>query len=395
MVEEAKRLYFIDAMRAWAILMMLQGHFIDGLLDPVFRDPANPVYQSWEYFRGITAPVFFTVSGFIFTYLLLRAPRQGVSNPRIRKGLRRGLELIGIGYLLRTNLLGLLKGSLYESFFLVDVLHCIGISLLLVLAFYLLAHRLKHQFFPMLLLGFGLLLFLFEPIYKTWDYSWMPQILANYFTRANGTVFTVLPWTGYASIGGFLAWLFYRYRKVQHLYLKTIGLCLAAGALLVWYSSPLFHWVGNETGLGLFHRIVSNNYLFMRLGEVFLVFALFIILRRGLEHNIFLKIGQNTLSIYVIHFIILYGSFTGIGLYRYFHHALNPVQALLGALAFMFACTWLALFYDRKSEALRYGVSGTFQSAAAMSAGVFQSTMATLKLIWSRLIRFLARSPRN
>ena len=70
MKEQSKRLYFIDAMRAWAILMMLQGHFIDGLLDPIFRDPSSMVYSTWKYFRGITAPVFFTVSGFIFTYLL-------------------------------------------------------------------------------------------------------------------------------------------------------------------------------------------------------------------------------------------------------------------------------------------------------------------------------------
>jgi uncharacterized membrane protein len=62
MVAPIKRLYFIDAMRAWAILMMLQGHFIDGLLDPVFRDPENLAFATWKYFRGITAPVFFTVS---------------------------------------------------------------------------------------------------------------------------------------------------------------------------------------------------------------------------------------------------------------------------------------------------------------------------------------------
>ncbi|MGB5369306.1 MAG: heparan-alpha-glucosaminide N-acetyltransferase domain-containing protein, partial [Flavobacteriaceae bacterium] len=56
------RLYFIDAMRAWAILMMLQGHFIDGLLDNAFRDDQNMAFSIWKYFRGITAPVFFTVS---------------------------------------------------------------------------------------------------------------------------------------------------------------------------------------------------------------------------------------------------------------------------------------------------------------------------------------------
>ena len=36
-----ERLYFLDALRAFAILMMLQGHFISGVLDPVFKSPEN------------------------------------------------------------------------------------------------------------------------------------------------------------------------------------------------------------------------------------------------------------------------------------------------------------------------------------------------------------------
>ncbi len=352
-VEQTKRLYFIDAMRAWAILMMLQGHFIDGLLDPAFRDPENPVFATWKYFRGITAPVFFTVSGFIFTFLLIRVPRQGLENPRIRKGVNRGLQLIGIGYLLRTNFLGLLKGVIYPSFYLVDVLHCIGLALLLIIGIYLVSERFGKGVLPLLLLLTGLGLFLFEPVYKTWDYSALPQLLANYFTKANGSVFTIVPWVGYAAIGGFLATAFHRYREVKHLYLKSIGLTLLAGTLLLWQSSPFFSWLGQQTGMQLFTDIVSNNYLFIRLGDVMLVFSVFIILRSLMNQPVFLRIGQNTLSIYVIHFIILYGSFTGMGLYRFLHHSLVPAIAIPGALLFMFTCTWLALQYEKREETLK------------------------------------------
>ena len=76
MDKKNNRLFFIDAIRAWAILMMLQGHFVDGLLDNSFRDNSNMVYTTWKYFRGITAPVFFTVSGFIFTFLLVKVPEK-------------------------------------------------------------------------------------------------------------------------------------------------------------------------------------------------------------------------------------------------------------------------------------------------------------------------------
>ena len=387
MVADNKRLYFIDAMRAWAILMMLQGHFIDGLLDPVFRDPANAAYATWKYFRGITAPVFFTVSGFIFTYLLLRVPRQGRDNPRIRKGIRRGLQLIGIGYLLRTNLFGLLKGVIYPSFFLVDVLHCIGISLLLIIGIYLMTAGRRTAYLALTLLFAGVLTFLFEPVYKAWDYSWLPQLIENYFTRANGSVFTVVPWVGYATLGGFLATLFHNYREDRLLYLKSILACIAAGVLLIWYSSPIFSWLGAKTGIALFGQIVSNNYLFMRLGDVFLVFALFMILRGLMKQEALLRIGQNTLSIYIIHFMILYGSLTGMGLYRYLHHSLSPITVISGALLFMLCCTWAALAYDRHETAIR-------GKAALLAGGLLTQAQQAGSFLYrgakGRLLRLLS-----
>ena len=40
-MKESQRLYFLDAIRAFAILMMLQGHFISGVLDPFLKDPPS------------------------------------------------------------------------------------------------------------------------------------------------------------------------------------------------------------------------------------------------------------------------------------------------------------------------------------------------------------------
>jgi hypothetical protein len=372
--------------------MMLQGHFIDGLLDPVFRDPGNMAFATWKYFRGITAPVFFTVSGFIFTYLLLRAPRSGTGNPRIRKGLKRGLQLVMIGYLLRTNLFGLLNGVLYPSFFLVDVLHCIGISLLIIIGVYLLTIKRGAAYLAATLTLTGLLLFLFEPVYKSWDYSWLPTGLANYFTLANGSVFTIIPWVGYTLIGGFLSIGFHTFRKDPYLYAKSITLSLMSGLFLIWFSSPFFHWMGSLTGISLFEQIVSNNYLFIRLGDVFLVFAVFMILRGLMEQKMFLKIGQNTLSIYVIHFIVLYGSFTGIGLYRFLHHSLAPALVIPAALMFMLCCTWAALYYDRREAQIKalLGQSGELLAMRGMHLASLAYRQG--KTQWIRLKRILSPS---
>ena len=357
MDNRTKRLYFIDAIRAWAILMMLQGHFIDGLLDMDVREASNPVFAIWKYFRGITAPVFFTVSGFIFTYLLVRGTKQGFRNPRVKKGIKRGLELLFIGYLLRMNLFGLLQGEVYDSFDLVDVLHCIGLSILGIIGMYLISNRQKNWVFPLTLAGMTMILFLFEPLYGSWGFTYLPDALSNYLTRANGSVFTIIPWFGYAAFGGFLSILFTRFKNFKYLYPTAIIISIIAGVGLIFGSSELFLALSRATGIQLFADIFFNNYLFIRLGDVFLVFALFMLLRGLMRHRTVLKIGQSTLSIYVIHFIILYGSFTGLGLYRFFQHSLSPVIAIIGALAFMAVCSYAALQYEKHKVAIKLNLA--------------------------------------
>ncbi len=358
MKPQTNRLFFIDAMRAWAILMMLQGHFIDGLLDPIFRDKGNMVFNVWLYFRGITAPVFFTVSGFIFTYLLIRVPQKGFDNPRVNKGIRRGLQLLFIGYLLRSNFWALLfKGEIYNSFYLVDVLHCIGLSILALIGVYLLTINRKKYLFPLLLVGITLVLFLFEPIYKQWSFSFFPDVIANYFTKANGSVFTIIPWLGYTTLGAFISVMFTRFKDFKYLYPAAISIAVLMGFILIYLSSPTFIALYDWSGVELFNLIQTNNYLFIRLGNVFMVFAIFMLLREFMTNKTVLKLGAGTLSIYVIHFIILYGSFTGLGLYRFFNHSLAPNVVIPGAFLFMLACSYLALKYNRHEAEIKSQIS--------------------------------------
>ena len=387
MGNKVARLFFIDAMRAWAILMMLQGHFVDGLLDNAFRDPENGIYAVWKYFRGITAPVFFTVSGFIFTYLLIRVPGKGFDNPRIIKGIRRGLQLLFIGYLLRLNFFGLFKGQIYNAFYLVDVLHIIGLSILSIIAVYLLTQNRAKYVFPSALILITLILFTLEPVYKQWTFAFMPDALANYFTKANGSVFTIIPWLGYTAFGAFASVLFTKFREFKYIYPVSIGISAITGLSLIFLSSPLFLSLYGLTGIGLFEGIYGNNYLFIRLGDVLVVFAVFMLLRYWLTGKTILKIGQNTLSIYVIHFIVLYGSFTGLGFYRFFHHSLSPSIIIPGAVLFMILCSYTALWYDRHEHEIKLRATNTVAQATKTLEPYLTTASRNLKAITYRLVR--------
>ena len=355
MKQTTSRLIFIDIIRAFAICMMLEGHFIDGLLAPEYRDENNLFYATWHYIRGMTAPVFFTVSGFIFTYLLIKEQnpaKMGWNHVRVQKGVRRGINLIIIAYLLRANILNLFTpGYTDMNVRRVDVLHCIGLSLLFLIAFYLLTYRRKNRLrMSIMLLGTTFVAFFFEPIYSHLTYEYLPMALANYFTKENGSVFTIFPWFGYASLGGFMGFLFYKNRENPHLYRNMVIWYILLGVILITFP----YWMGKIADTLQIHSlqlIAHGDYLIKRIGNVLLFFALFMILRHVITSPTLQKIGQNTLSIYVIHYIILYGSFTGMGLYHYFHDQLTPWQAIIGAILFVVVTILITFLYMRK-EAL-------------------------------------------
>lgn len=352
---KTNRLFFIDAVRAFAILMMLQGHFVDTLLQPIYRDESNSVYQIWSYFRGITAPTFFTISGLVFLFLLLRAKAKDNDQPRIKKGLYRGLLLLGLGYALRVDVFGWIRGEFTNYIFVVDVLQCIGLSLILLIGCYVLLR--KHlKLMSLLLFVVGCLCFLTEPIYRHLELNYMPIVFANYMTKAHGSIFTILPWFGFTAFGGFLATVFFSHAHRTRFRLITVLAFFVFGGLLVQYSSfllmKLFYW----TDVELFKSAAYYNYLFTRFGNVLILLGVFYAAEPYLKGSLIAKIGQKTLSIYVIHFIIIFGSFTGLGLKHFFYKSLTATEAIVGAIGFMVVVCFISFHYVKTNAFIYKGV---------------------------------------
>ena len=115
------------------------------------------------------------------------------------------------------------------------------------------------------------------------------------------------------------------------------------GGFMVLSSSRLFMNLSLFFNEELFKSIAYNNYLFIRLGYVFIIIALFFAFEKYLSKTPSLnKVGQNTLNIYLIHYILLYGSFFGLGLTSFFSRSLNPITVITGAVFFVAINIWLA-----------------------------------------------------
>ncbi|MDW5289804.1 heparan-alpha-glucosaminide N-acetyltransferase domain-containing protein [Formosa sp. PL04] len=336
------RLYFLDAVRLYAILMMLQGHFIDGLLNPVYKSTSYFIYNIWSDLRGNTAPIFFTITGLVVMFLLKKAEAKGLENFRIKKSLKRGISLILIGYILRIPIFHWLSGHFNSYFLVIDVLQIIGISLLLLNGLYIL-FKSKPNLLTFILTAIGTLIFISEPLYRNLTLPYIPDVLANYFTIENGSVFTVFPWFGYVAYGAVLGLVFNAFQTKKHFRIITISSFIIGGLCLTFLSSSVLELLFDITHIKLFYQASIYNYLFSRLGSVCITFGIFYALESYLKHPLISKLGNNTLSIYVVHFIILYGSFTGIGLYQYLHNELEPWPAIFGTFAFVISVSFIVL----------------------------------------------------
>lgn len=338
-----KRIVFIDLMRAYAILMMVEGHLTDSCLAPIYRDPNSTIYNLWNFMRGMTAPVFFFASGMIFTYLMMKEEEQagrGFKNTRVQKGFKRVGVLIAIGYLLHFNfwfLWDLLDGNLEKSYagmFTIDVLHIIAIALLLIVVLYLVAVALRTKLYLLLLLA-ALASFLIYPNIAPESFNILPPFLSNYFVQGKDFSFTIIPWVGYSLFGGILGIFVWTRPKSIHSYILA-GIFLVAGIILDKYSTELLMDMYYLTDWINFKALAYNNFLFYRLGHVFIVVAIFMVINNVFKNipKLIPKIGSETLTIYVVHAFLIYGSIFQFGIAQNFGNALTPWQCLWLALAF-------------------------------------------------------------
>lgn len=201
------RLRFIDMARAVAILLMLEGHFVDVTLAPQWRVPGHFIYDNWLYVRGLAAPMFFTVTGVIFAYLLTGAREPGfLKVRRVRRGLLRAAELFFWGYLLQVDLRRLprlLHGEWDSWLQAFHVLQCIAVGLLVMIAMFGLLRKAGPRALAASYIATGFVLFLLAVILANTAGPLphgAPEWLQNPLKGPNSS-FPLAPWLGFTLYG--------------------------------------------------------------------------------------------------------------------------------------------------------------------------------------------------
>ncbi len=353
---ERDRIHFIDALRGYAILMMLQGHTVGVVLAEQWRSNEYTAYFLWNYLRGLTAPAFLFASGLVLTYLFYSRPVEQRS-ARIVKTVKRGVWLMCLGSLTLVyprTIQNVLQGEWEKIHFhtITSVLHIIGLALVLSAAIFTVSKRSEKRFVCIVSLC-TLGLFFGAPWLR--DVQTGIGILDFWNQQRSGSIFVLSPWLGHYFSGCLFG--YWATRKAWYRNMKWLVAMLSMGYLIsrqfFWYLEHLLVQLrvldyGNETFREGFDQIY-------RQGEVWMLVGLIAIVAHfGKAPKWLCHCGKETLSIYMIHSAIVYSAWFGIGYSTLCRRALGPWETLTLALGTVLLFIYLAKALPKWRERLPF-----------------------------------------
>src|SRR5262245_44060734 len=130
---EPGRLAYIDWMRGLAVVFMMQTHAYDSWLEPGARRSA---FYGWSrLIGGYPGPIFLFLAGLSLARLAEARHRKGAEPATLRRDLlRRCAEVLGYAVLFRLWMFTTSGFARPADLLRVDVLNCIGLSMLLAAA---------------------------------------------------------------------------------------------------------------------------------------------------------------------------------------------------------------------------------------------------------------------
>lgn len=325
-------------LRAIAVAEMIHGHSLDGLLDVALRD--TPFFTSWIHVRGYTAPIFLFAAGLALAVATLpRMDEYSHLSNALRRRLQRLFFIILLGYLMYLPYFSLRKTILsigspaWHSFLQVDILRCIGVSGLIVQVWLLLKPRQEVTWLFIGLLTVALPI-LTPAVRNSSLVSGLPDFVRYYFM---GSRFPLFYYSSYPLLGFLIGYLFVKQRCFWPRY------SLLAALLFIIVAQLL-----NRAG------VIPTLQSFMTKGGV--IILLTVILERF--ERLWEKLpspvayfGRESIVVYVLHVVVIYGSILNKGLNVYWeatlsYHELYCFVGWLLAAMVLLAYVWHSLKHE-------------------------------------------------
>jgi len=307
-LKEKVRYTFIDLLRGWAIILMIEPHVFNTFLLPELK--LTGWFSVVSFINGLIAPAFLFVSGFVFEI------SSGSKLDDMRKfklpfwkKLWRLVSIILIGYALHLPFRSLSKiinkstPEQLQSFYSVDVLQCIGVGLLILFLLRLIIR--SDKIYHYTLIGLTIVVTAVSPIFWRTEFTnYLHPVFANYFNRLGGSLFPVFPWLNFILAGAIFSKYFLN-AAANGKELKFIKTTTFAGIIML-LSGHLFYSGFFPDSLT---SILPNPVFFIeRLGYVLFFAALcwYYANWRKTKKSFVLDASRESLLIYWLHLLLIY-----------------------------------------------------------------------------------------
>jgi hypothetical protein len=304
------RIHFVDVLRLLALAQMVNGHTLHAVLREELRQ--GDFYHGYLWFRGLVSVAFMLVAGLAFHITTLARFEQHRSDrSAVRRRVLRALQIIAIGFLLRLPLLALLTGNVpglalgLRDLARIDVLPCIGVSLLLLEALVAIAR--KPAQVVIACLGLSVLCALAAPWGASLPHQGAIGFLTGWLGPQGGSAFPLLPFSGYVFAGVVLGAVALPAGRRTDVRVPVPRLLCASGLLFVlsWVIEHAPWSVAQPRSV----QVHTPSFFVLKLAAVTLVVALLANARRrmrSLPAPLCILAGE-TLAVYVFHLLVLYG----------------------------------------------------------------------------------------
>jgi uncharacterized membrane protein len=340
------RILAIDLARIFAILFMIQGHTIHVLLAPQYRQ--GQFFDLWLYLRGLTAPVFLSLAGCSFFVVTMRMFAKAPSDmsSKVFRRIRRFSGFVCLGYLMHMPArsfsdLQYVDSAAWQGWYQVDVLQCIGITLIAMQLLALVART--PQRYVVACLAAGSAIVLATPL--TWSTNWnhLPGFASAYLNGNSGSLFPLFPWAGYVFMGASLGYLFLTQPSSTTIRVTAVAAVIAILAGNVFQRMPLTVYGPID------YWKTSPNLFLIRFGALCLIMtAISMVLRWFPVRSLPLaqRLASESLIAYIIHIAILYGTSWTIGLRQTMGESLNPLQTMMFIVLMIVASCMIAIGWN-------------------------------------------------
>ena len=191
----AYRLQYLDWVRGFGALIMLQGHVFDSFLKPELR--AGNAYMLSQFVGGMPPAIFLFLTGVTLSFLMDSAERKGLGpGARVFTAFRRSGYLFALAFAFRLQMFLAGFPAPWTDLFKVDILNCMGfaIAAMSVMAYFNTRQRIK------LCAVLGLGIALVSPLISRIDWSGVSPLARNYLIP-NYNAFGFFPWACYLVFG--------------------------------------------------------------------------------------------------------------------------------------------------------------------------------------------------